>query len=272
MHPETVYELQAFAWVCDLPPVSMEGRCPPPPFIRHRPFSGVFFDTAAKTRGLADVRPLRDNHPSGGAPAALPHKGPDFTARPRYNVAPSQVAPVVRLNPTSREREMVMLRWGLVPYWSDSPKPSYSTINAKAETVDRAPAYRAAFEHRRCLVVADAFYEWHGKGKSPKQPYRIAMKDDSPFALAGLWEHWHGDGETVDSFTIITGRPNCLVKPIHGRMPVILPSDSWEDWLTGEGGRQLLEPYPAEEMMAMPISPRINSPVHDDPACVEPIN
>lgn len=196
-------------------------------------------------------------------------KGPLPHLRPRYNVAPSQNAPVVRLNPTTRERELVMLRWGLVPFWSDSPKTSYSTINAKAETVDKAPAYRAAFEHRRCLVIADSFYEWQARKDGPKQPYRIAMKDGSPFGMAGLWEHWHGDGETVESFTIITGRPNDLVKPIHGRMPVILPQESWEDWLTGDGGKQLLVPYDASAMNAVPISTRINSPKNDDPECVE---
>lgn len=199
-------------------------------------------------------------------------KGPLPNLQPRYNVAPTQDAPVVRLNPTSRERELVMLRWGLVPFWSESANPSYSTINAKAETVDRAPAYRAAFESRRCLVVADSFYEWQVRESGPKQPYRLAMKDGGGFAIAGLWERWHSDGETVESFTIITGGPNELVKPIHGRMPVILPAESWEDWLTGEGGKQLLVPYDASAMKAVPISTRINSPKNDDPSCIEPIN
>ena len=152
--------------------------------------------------------------------------GPLPNVPPRYNIAPTQDAPVVRQTKDADEREMDMLRWGLVPSWSQGPDSGYSMINARAETVATKPAFRSAFRFRRCLVPADGFYEWR-KVAGRKQPYRITVKDGEPFAFAGLWEHWTGpDGYVVQSFTIVVTEANELLRPIHDRMPVILdPAD-----------------------------------------------
>ena len=148
-------------------------------------------------------------------------------------------------------------------------------INARAETVAEKPAYRAAFRRRRCLVPADGFYEWQRTGKR-KQPYFIRMRDDRPFALAGLWEAWEGpDHSSVESCTLLTTEPNELLRPIHNRMPVILPADDYGPWLDREvqGPEQiapLLRPYPSEQMTADPVSIFVNSPANDGPKCIEP--
>lgn len=189
---------------------------------------------------------------------------------PRYNIAPTQDAPVVRLS-ADGERELAMLRWGLVPSWSQDPKSGYSTINARAETVAEKPAFRSAFKSRRCLVPADGFYEWQ-KVDTRKQPYRIAMKDDGLFAFAGLWERWE-KGETIESFTIIVTQANDLLKPIHDRMPVILDPLDYEPWLdTGTSpaaAQKLLRPFPSDAMRAYPVSTRVNSPRNDDASVIE---
>ena len=148
-------------------------------------------------------------------------------------------------------------------------------INARAETVAEKPAYRAAFKRRRCLVPASGFYEWR-KREGHKQPYYVAMKDFSPFAIAGLWEHWEGgDGSVIESCTLLTTTPNELVEPIHNRMPVIIAREDFDDWLgpdTGPGTlMHLLRPYPADEMQAYPVSARVNSPANDAPECIEPV-
>jgi putative SOS response-associated peptidase YedK len=199
----------------------------------------------------------------------------DFTGRPpnlppRYNVAPTQDAPVIRMR--DGDRELAMLRWGLVPSWSQGPDSRFSMINARAETVANKPAFRAAFRARRCLVPADGFYEWT-PAKGGKQPYRITLKDGGLFALAGLWEHWAGKDETIDSFTIVVTEANELLAPIHDRMPVILAPDEYEAWLRGEprDAAALLDPYPAGELTAYPVSKHVNSPRNDDPECVAPL-
>jgi len=197
-------------------------------------------------------------------------RGPLLNLAARYNIAPSQDAPVVRLD-SGGDRQLAMLRWGLIPSWSKDPKASYSTINARAETVATKPAYRSAFKSRRCLVPADGFYEWQKVG-SQKQPYRITMKDDGLFAFAGLWERWERDG-VIESFTIIVTEANELMKPIHDRMPVILdPTDyvAWLDMKTPAADAQaLLRPFPPEVMRAYPISTRVNSPRNDDASVIE---
>jgi putative SOS response-associated peptidase YedK len=192
---------------------------------------------------------------------------PNF--RPRYNMTPTQEAPVVRIR--DGRRELANLRWGLIPHWAKDAKIGYSTINARVETVESKPAFRDAWRKRRCLVPADAFFEWQPQGKGPKQPYRIGMKDGALFGMAGLWESWQHEGETIDSFTIIVGPPNSLVKPIHDRMPAIVRTADYDAWLTGAGGKELLGPYPAEAMVAEPISTRINNGKNDDASCVEPL-
>jgi len=198
---------------------------------------------------------------------------------PRYNIAPTQTAPVVRRRPAGQGNEIALLRWGLVPTWSKGPDPALSMINARAETVATKPAYRAAFRQRRCLVPADGFFEWQklpGTGGKPtKQPSYIRMKDSAPFAFAGLWEHWRGgDGSVIESFTIIVTDANELVRPIHDRMPVILDASSCGLWLEAKTPPELLEallrPFPARAMTAIKVSTRVNSPKNDDLACIEP--
>jgi putative SOS response-associated peptidase YedK len=189
-----------------------------------------------------------------------------------YNIAPTQDIPVVRA--AGEGREMVPLRWGLVPFWSREPKTGYSMINARAETVAAKPAYRAAFRRRRCLIPADGFYEWRA-GEDRKQPYHIRMKHGDVFAFAGLWEHWEGNGRTVESCTIIVTAANELIRPIHDRMPVILDPANYGQWLDPdmqkpESLMPLLRPFPAGHMIAYPVSRRVNSPRNDDQGCIEP--
>ena len=191
--------------------------------------------------------------------------------RPNYNCAPTQALPVVRLN-AEGDRELVTLKWGLIPFWAKDSKIAYSTINARAETVVHKPAFRAAFKARRCLVPADGFYEWQPGEK--KQPYRITMKDGEPFAMAGLWEQWDKGEEPLQTFTIIVTSGNSLMKPIHDRMPVILPADTWDHWLTSKDlgvPEALLMSYPASKMAAYNVSTRVNSPKNNDAEIIEPL-
>lgn len=200
---------------------------------------------------------------------------PPFT--PRFNIAPSQPVPVVRLVPEQPQpqRELVWLRWGLIPSWAKDPAIGNRLINARAETVADKPAFRAAYRRRRCLVVADGFYEWQPSGKR-KQPYFIRMRDDGPFAFAGLWEAWEGpDHSQVESCTLLTTEPNELIRPIHNRMPVILPAEHYQPWVDPAVERPeqlapLLRPYPAKEMTADPVGTFVNSPANDGPECIQP--
>ena len=201
--------------------------------------------------------------------------GPLLNLEPRYNIAPTQDAPVIRARDGGK-RELAMLRWGLVPSWSkDGPDSGYSMINARAETVADKPAYRGAFKDRRCLVPADGFYEWKKVGKE-KQPFRFTMADGAPFLLAGLWARWRRpDGSDLQSFTIIVTTPNPLVAQVHDRMPVILDRAGAAQWLKGgarDGLLALLVPFPAERMAATMVSKRVNSPANDDPSLIEPIS
>jgi len=143
--------------------------------------------------------------------------GPLPNVQQRYNAAPTQDLPVVLRDRETGERRIEALRWGLIPFWAKDAKIGFSTINAKAETVATAPAFRDAFKSRRCLVPADGFYEWQKLDAKTKQPYRFAMADGTPFAFAGLWERWKepASGETVRSFTIITTAPNALCATVH---------------------------------------------------------
>ena len=199
---------------------------------------------------------------------------PPFT--PRFNIAPTQPVAVVRCSPgrAGPERELVWLRWGLIPAWAKDPAIGNRMINARSETVPQKPAYRAAFRRRRCLVVADGFYEWQRTPRA-KQPYFIHMRDDRPFAFAGLWESWEGpDHSWVESCTLLTTEPNELIEPIHNRMPVILSADDYQHWLdpkvqTIEPLAPLLIPLPGDRMDAYPVSTHVNSPAHDDPQCIE---
>jgi putative SOS response-associated peptidase YedK len=189
----------------------------------------------------------------------------------RYNIAPTQTVPIVRLNSGGR-REIAFLRWGLIPFWSKDAKIAYRTINARAETVATAPAFRAAFKKRRCLVPASGFYEWKKLADGDKQPYFIGMGDGAPFSFAGLWERWDKGETPVETFTIMTGEPNSLVAPLHNRMPVILEPDHYDAWLTATDTaipQALLQPFPAQLMTAYRVSKRVNNARNDDAAMTE---
>lgn len=195
---------------------------------------------------------------------------------PRYNIAPTQPVAVVRLDPDSDRRKLAMLRWGLIPFWAKDMKIGYKTINARAETAPDKPAFRSAFRKRRCLIPADGFYEWKGL-KGRKEPYLVRLRDEQPFAFAGLWERWKGpDDDVIESCTILTTDANEFLKPIHDRMPVILSARDYQAWLDPfaedpETLLSLLVPYPPEEMSAVPVSSRVNKTTHDDPDCIVPV-
>jgi putative SOS response-associated peptidase YedK len=191
----------------------------------------------------------------------------------RYNVAPSQPVPVVRLD-EGVGRNLALLRWGLIPAWADDPAIGNRLINARAETVADKPAFRHAFKAKRCLVVADGFFEWSAaSGKGAKVPHYFALRDGGPFAFAGLWERWSKGTEPVETCTLLTTEANAVVAPVHGRMPLILAPGDYERWLDPGAGvpalQSLLRPYPADAMTARPVGRWVNDPKHDDPRCVE---
>jgi putative SOS response-associated peptidase YedK len=193
--------------------------------------------------------------------------------RPRYNGAPSQELLVIRENHKTGERSLVLIKWGLIPHWCQDPKGGRRPINAKAETVARLPMFRDAHALRRCIVPVDGFFEWRAiKGARAKQPYAIAMKDGSPFGLAGLWENWKNPttGEWERTFAIITVPSNELVAQIHDRMPAILEPAGYERWLSPEPDpHDLLITHPSEPMTMWPISTRVNKPENDDPSLLD---
>jgi len=191
---------------------------------------------------------------------------------PRYNIAPTQDVPIVRLTQDATARELLMVRWGLVPFWADDLKGGARLINARCETVQRIRPFREAYQRRRCLVPADGFFEWRKDGKS-RQPFLFRRKDRAPFAFAGLWERWRepSDGTVVRSCTIITCPANAVVAPLHDRMPVILAPDDHERWLDpADDARGLLVPCPAAWLESTAVNARVNSPNYDDPECIQP--
>lgn len=194
---------------------------------------------------------------------------------PRYNIAPTQPVAII---PNTEPRHIELFQWGLIPSWAKDPKIGNSLINARAETVAEKPAFRAAFKRRRCLILADGFYEWQREGEgrgARKTPMFIQMKDGRPFAFAGLWETWKApDAEPLHTCTILTTTPNALMAPIHNRMPVILPAAAYAAWLTpGElpavEALALLQPFDAEQMTARAVSTRVNNPRLDGPELLE---
>jgi putative SOS response-associated peptidase YedK len=202
--------------------------------------------------------------------------------RPRWNIAPTQQAPVIRSvradDGTTGRRRLDMLRWGLVPRWADDPAIGNSMINARAETAAKKPAFRWAFQHHRCLVPADGFFEWKAvPGSKRKQPYNIRRQDGHPFAMAGLWERWSKEGQDpIESFTILTVSPNAAVKELHDRMPLILDESSYDLWLDRtveepEKLAALFKPCPDDWLTAYPVSTLVNSPKNDAPECVAPV-
>jgi putative SOS response-associated peptidase YedK len=202
-------------------------------------------------------------------------EGPVPAFTPRYNIAPTQKVPVC-IAAANDERQLVPMRWGLIPHWASDARFGARTINARAETVAVKPAFRAAFRRRRCLVPADGYYEWRS-AKPRKQPYFIHLRDDAAFCFAGLWETWEDTAEgRIDSFTVITTEANELSTPVHPRMPVILPTSAYDIWLdptlhAREALEPLLQPYPSTAMALYPVSTRVHAPANDDPSCVEPL-
>lgn len=199
----------------------------------------------------------------------------DFDLEPAYNVAPSQDVLVAR-NGESGARQLALLRWGLIPSWAKDPSFGYRTINARVETVASKPAFRAAFKRRRCLVASDGFYEW--SQVNGKQPFFIDMADDAPFGFAGLYEHWQGEGEgqVIESCTIIVGEANDLIARIHDRMPCIVDPKDYAAWLDPDVSDadkllSLLRPYPSAKMALHPVSRKVNSPRNQGPALIEPV-
>lgn len=193
---------------------------------------------------------------------------PNFPAR--YNIAPTQDSAVIRLD-AEGGRELMLMRFGLIPSWAKDQSIAASLINARSDGVAAKPSFRQAFKQRRCLVPADGFYEWKpGPAKGPKQPYLIARADRATFAFAGLWERWQGDGQTIHSFSIITTDANKALAPIHHRMPVILDPKDYATWLDPQNAapQNLLQPAPDELMQAIPVSTRVNAVRNDDPDCI----
>ncbi|MBZ0165757.1 MAG: SOS response-associated peptidase [Candidatus Omnitrophica bacterium] len=189
---------------------------------------------------------------------------------PRFNIAPGQNVPVIlNENPS----ELTQVRWGLIPFWSKDDKIGYKMINARAETIGEKPAFRNSLKKKRCLIIADGFYEWQ-KRTDGKHPYRICRADGEPFAFAGIWDSWQQDDKEIRTCSIITTGPNTLMKDIHDRMPVILQEDQEEAWLSNipvVEARQLLRPCPPDDLKAYEISKLVNSPSNNEADIIEPI-
>ena len=194
---------------------------------------------------------------------------------PRYNIAPTQAVPIVR-QALSGRREMVLVRWGLVPGWSKGPDSRFSMINARVETVAQKPAYRNAFRYRRCLIPADGFYEWHA-ARANKQPYVLRPRGGRTLALAGLWEHWQdSNGNELESCTILVGEANAQVRPVHERMPVFVAPESFDLWLDIRSQK----PQPLETLLAAqqrpeldiyPVGRAVNNPQNDAATLLDPL-
>ena len=194
---------------------------------------------------------------------------------PRYNIGPGQDIAVVRLEEEPGKRVVRTPRWGLIPSWAKDPSMGFRTINARVETAAEKPAFRGPWKKRRCLVPCDGFYEWKTKGKN-KRPYFFHRRDGAPFALAGLWERWRSsEGETIESCTLLTTAAGDLVRPIHDRMPLILPESAYAPWLDPTRqdpadieGFDALRPY--DDLTVRPVSPYVNSVKNQGPQCIEP--
>ena len=204
------------------------------------------------------------------ATAALFGVAESIEVESRYNIAPTQYVAAIRED-DNKQRELVMLRWGLVPFWAKDPSIGNRMINARAETVAEKPSYRAAFRHRRCLVLADGFYEWRRTGDT-KTPYFISLSNGEPFALAGLWENWNDkkNDETLQTTTLITTDANDFMRPLHHRMPVIVQADAAGAWLTGsaeESLQHVLDRTPS--LQAWPVDRRVNNARNEGEPLIE---
>jgi len=192
---------------------------------------------------------------------------------PRFNIAPTQPVPVVRQE--SHKRRVSLVKWGLIPSWSNDPTLGAKMINARAETVTEKPAFRDALRSQRCLIPADGFYEWQRTGGS-NQPYCFTLASGKPFAFAGLWDCWRNpQGNVIESCTILTTTANPLLADVHDRMPVMLAPDQYDRWLDLDMKNPgavlpLLRPYEAAAMTRYAVSTRVNQVANDDPACAAP--
>ncbi len=195
--------------------------------------------------------------------------------KPRYNIAPGQ--DILAVLCEEGARRLSRFRWGLVPSWADDPSIGNRMINARAETVAGKPSFRSAFGKRRCLIIADGFYEWRRQQGRRKSPVYVCLKSQEPFGFAGLYESWHSpEGPEIRSCTIITTEANDLLRPVHDRMPVIVAREDEDNWLdpaVPDKNRllALLRPYPAGKMKAYDVSPRVNIPANDSPDNIKPL-
>lgn len=191
--------------------------------------------------------------------------------RARYNAAPTLLMPIIR---GGDSRELMAMKWGLIPPWAKDPKEGARMNNARGETVAEKPSFRVAFKRRRCLVPMAGFYEWQTT-PAGKIPHYFSMLNAEQFAAAGIWEHWKGpEGAGIDSFAIITTEANAIMAPVHDRMPVILSAEGIDAWLDpvnvdGVGLQQLLVPYPADEMQERAVSPKVNNARNEGPELLD---
>lgn len=207
--------------------------------------------------------------------------GNEFDLEPRYNIASTQQVPVIRLAKDAEDREFVLLRWGFLPAWLKVQPKEPPVVETASETAAANPMFRAALAKRRCLLPADAFYEWR-KAKGGKQPWLFRMKDHAPFAFAGIWESWTppsgtgAEGEPIESCTLFTTEANGVVTPVTDRMPAILPPERYDDWLapgtTAEQAAAMLRPYPSVKMQGHKVSPQVNSIKHEGAALIEAVS
>jgi putative SOS response-associated peptidase YedK len=195
--------------------------------------------------------------------------------QPRYNIAPTQMAPVVRPAAGGGSPRIGMLRWGLIPSWSKDRSIASKLINARGETVAGKPSFRDAYRERRCLIPVDGFYEWRKEGEI-KQPFRIGFKGGKPFVFAGLWESWtvppdqEDAGDIIETFTIVTTDANTKIAPIHHRMPVIVDPADFDAWLTGnaDDAANVIRAFPPDDMAFYRVSTRVNNVRNDDQYCI----
>jgi putative SOS response-associated peptidase YedK len=192
---------------------------------------------------------------------------------PRFNIKPGTMVPVVRQDADGRT--LSTMKWGLVPSWSPEPKTSYSTINARSEGIETSRVFKAAFKSRRCLVPASVYYEWPPTTAKPKPAYKFVLPDEGQFAFPGLWEEWQrGDAPPLRTVSIVTGKPNELVRHFHHRMPVILEPNAYDLWLDPKAPldllHQVLRPYEGE-LLCYPVGTYVNDAKHEGPECAEPI-
>lgn len=196
---------------------------------------------------------------------------------PRYNIAPTQSVLVICQDETDRQRKIKFCRWGLIPSWAKDATIGAKLINARAETVADKPSFRSAFRDRRCLIIADGFYEWKSLGPKSKQPYYIRLEPQQPFAMAGLWESWlNPESEQIFSCTIVTTKANILMASIHDRMPVILDSSDCEQWLdpeikSSELLQPLLTPNESSTLKTYPVSSLVNKVKNDSAELLAPV-